>query len=86
MMSTAERIAALPGYSLPFEAPFFKEFTVRCPSVSGGPAEVLARLLERGIIGGLDVSDRVENGLLVCVTETNTREEIERLVNGFGTD
>jgi glycine dehydrogenase subunit 1 len=79
----AERIAALPGYSLAFDAPFFKEFTVRCQRP---PAEVLARLLERGIIGGLDVSDRVENGLLVCVTETNTREEIDRLVNGLGTD
>jgi len=79
----AERIAALPGYSLAFDAPFFKEFTVRCPRP---PAEVLARLLERGIIGGLDVSDRVENGLLVCVTEANTREEIDRLVNGLGTD
>ncbi|MDP2676041.1 MAG: aminomethyl-transferring glycine dehydrogenase subunit GcvPA [Dehalococcoidia bacterium] len=79
----AERIAALSGFSLAFEAPFFKEFTVRCPRP---PAEVLARLLEHGIIGGLDVSERVENGLLVCVTETNTREEIDRLVNGLGTD
>jgi len=76
----AERIAALPGYSLAFDAPFFKEFTVRCPRP---PAEVLARLLERGIIGGLDVSDRVENGLLVCVTEVNTREEIDRLVEAL---
>jgi glycine dehydrogenase subunit 1 len=76
----AERIAALPGYSLAFDAPFFKEFTVRCQRP---PAEVLARLLERGIIGGLDVSDHVENGLLVCVTETNTREEIDRLVEAL---
>jgi glycine dehydrogenase subunit 1 len=73
----AERIAALPAYALAFDAPFFTEFTVRCPRP---PAELLPRLLERGIIGGLDVSDRVENGLLVCVTETNTREEIDRLV------
>jgi glycine dehydrogenase subunit 1 len=76
----AERIAALPGYSLAFDKPFFKEFTVRCPRP---PAELLARLVERGIIGGLDVSDRVENGLLVCVTEMNTREEIDRLVEGL---
>jgi glycine dehydrogenase subunit 1 len=76
----AQRIAALPGYSLAFDTPFFKEFTVRCPRP---PAQLLARLLERGIIGGLDVSDRVENGLLVCVTETNTREEIDRLVEGL---
>jgi len=76
----AERIAAIPGYSLAFDAPFFKEFTVRCPRP---PAEVLAGLLERGIIGGLDISDTVENGLLVCVTETNTREEIDRFAEAL---
>lgn len=76
----AERITALPGYSLAFEPPFFKEFAIRCP---GPPAQIQARLLERGIIGGLDVSDRVENGMLVCVTEVNTREEIDRLVEAL---
>ena len=76
----AERIAALPGYSLAFQTPFFKEFTVRCPNP---PRQLLARLLERGIIGGLDVSDHVDNGLLVCVTEVNTRAEIDRLVEAL---
>ncbi len=73
----AERIAALPGYSLAFPAPFFKEFTVRCPKPVEGIQELL---LEQGIIGGLDVSERVENRMLLCVTEVNTREEIDRLV------
>jgi len=76
----AQRIAALPGYSLAFQAPFFKEFTVRCPDP---PAQLLARLLEQGIIGGLDVSGEIENGMLVCVTETNTRQEIDRLVEAL---
>jgi len=62
---------------------------VRCPRPV---AEINRALLERSIIGGLDVSDRVENGMLVCVTEMNSREEIDRLVaalssvNGWGTD
>ncbi|MCH7835519.1 MAG: aminomethyl-transferring glycine dehydrogenase subunit GcvPA [Chloroflexi bacterium] len=73
----AERIAALPGYSLAFPTPFFKEFTVRCPKPVEGIQELL---LEQGIIGGLDVSERVENGMLLCVTEVNTREEIDRLI------
>jgi glycine dehydrogenase subunit 1 len=73
----AERIAALPGYSLPLAGAFFKEFVVRCPQP---PREVNSALLERGIIGGLDVSERVENGLLLCVTEMNSRDEIDRLV------
>jgi glycine dehydrogenase subunit 1 len=72
----ARLIDELPGYSVRMEAPFFKEFVVVCPAP---PAEVNRHLLERRIIGGLDVSDRVQNGMLLCVTEVNTRGEIERL-------
>ncbi|MDH5201161.1 MAG: glycine dehydrogenase, partial [Candidatus Bathyarchaeota archaeon] len=60
---------------------FFKEFVVRCPLP---PGDVNSRLLERGIIGGLDVSDRIENGMLLCVTEMNTQEEIDALVQALG--
>jgi glycine dehydrogenase subunit 1 len=80
----ADRIAALPGYSLACGGVFFKEFVVRCPSASGGPAEMNRALLERGIIGGLDVNDQIAGGLLLCVTELNTREEIDALVEGLG--
>jgi glycine dehydrogenase subunit 1 len=73
----AARIAALPGYSLPLMGTFFQEFVVRCPRP---PREINAALLDRGIIGGLDVSDRIESGLLFCVTELNSRHEIEKLV------
>jgi glycine dehydrogenase subunit 1 len=76
----AESIAALPGYCLACEGVFFKEFVVRCPR---SPADVNRALLERGIVGGLDVSDQVPNGLLLCVTELNTREEIDALVEGL---
>ena len=55
---------------------FFQEFVVQCPL---SPKEVIARLLNDGIIGGLDVSDRVPNGMLLCVTEMNTRQDIDRL-------
>jgi len=76
----AEAIAALPGYSLPLEGAFFKEFVVRCPRP---PQETNAALLERGIIGGLDVSGRIEKGMLLCVTEMNSREEIDGLVTAL---
>jgi glycine dehydrogenase subunit 1 len=72
----AQIIGALPGYEVDTRRPFFKEFVARTPIP---PAEVNKRLLERDIIGGLDVSDEVENGMLFCVTEVNTRDEIERL-------
>ena len=38
------------------------------------------RLEEHGIIGGLDVSQRIANGLLFCVTEVNSREQIDDLI------
>ncbi len=74
----AQRIAALPGYSLPFKGTFFKEFAVQCPKA---PRELNALLRERGILGGLDISDRVPNGMLIAVTEMNTRAEIDALVS-----
>ncbi|HEY8767544.1 MAG TPA: aminomethyl-transferring glycine dehydrogenase subunit GcvPA [Dehalococcoidia bacterium] len=72
----AQIIDALPGYAVEASRTFFKEFVVRCPMP---PAEINHLLLQRDIIGGLDVSDHVGNGMLLCVTEMNNREEIERL-------
>ncbi len=76
----AGRIAQLPGFSLAFSEPFFKEFAVRCPAP---PADLNRRLLEKRIIGGLDISDIVEGGWLLCVTEMNTRQQIDRLIDAL---
>lgn len=70
----ASLIAGIPGYTVIDNGVFFQEFAVLCPSP---PSSVNARLLDYKIIGGLDVSEQVENGMLVCATEVNTREEIE---------
>jgi glycine dehydrogenase subunit 1 len=80
----ARRIAELPGFSLPFAAPRFNEFVVRAP---GNAAKLLSRLAsEKNITGGLPLSryfpDR-PNDLLVCVTEINSRREIDELVSGL---
>ena len=72
----ASLIGRILGFSFPFSGTYFHEFTVTCPVP---PEELNRRLLERGIIGGLDISDLTPNGLLLCVTEMNTREEIESL-------
>ena len=77
----ASLIGRIPGYSLPLQGTFFQEFVVQCPVP---PADVNARLLEDGIIGGLDISERVPNGLLLCVTEMNQRQEIEALAEALG--
>ena len=76
----AHRIAGLKGFELPFDGVFFKEFTVRCPLA---PAEINRRLLERGIVGGLDISDQVPSGMLIAVTEMNSREDIDALVDAL---
>jgi glycine dehydrogenase subunit 1 len=61
-------------------APFFNEFPVRCPRPV---AEINAALLEEGILGGYDLQQdypHAQNEMLICVTEMNTREQIDRLV------
>ena len=77
----AAQIAKLPGYSLPVEGDFFHEFAVECPIP---PTRLNRFLLERKIIGGYDLSRRIPNTMLVCVTEMNTREEIDSLVTALG--
>jgi glycine dehydrogenase subunit 1 len=81
----ARAIAKLNGYSLPFTGPFFNEFVVRGP---GRAVDLLARLgKEKAIEGGIALSrfmpDR-PNDFLVCVTETNSRAQIDKLVAGLG--
>ena len=76
----AAAIAGLDGYSLPQSGEFFQEFVVSCPDA---PAKINRRLMERNILGGLDVSDRFENGMLLCVTEMNSREDIDLLVDAL---
>ena len=76
----AALIEAIPGYGLPLDGAFFKEFVVSCPRA---PSEINEALLERGVIGGLDVSDQVENGMVLCVTEMNTRHGIETLARAL---
>ena len=76
----ADAIANLNGYSLPQSGDFFQEFVVSCPVA---PAEVNRRLMERNILGGLDVSGRFDNGMLLCVTEMNSRADIDALVSAL---
>ena len=76
----ADAIAKLDGYSLAQTGQFFQEFVVSCPKP---PAEVNRQLMKGNILGGLDVSDRFENGMLLCVTEMNTRAEIDTLVSAL---
>ena len=78
----ASEISKLKGYSLAFDKPFFNEFTIKCPA---NPTEINRAFLKEKITGGLDISGAIPNGMLLAVTEMNTREEIDRLVRTLGT-
>lgn len=76
----ANQIRQLPAYTVLDDGPFFKEFVVRCPRPV---SEVNAILADHGIVGGYDVSQdepHLEHAMLLCVTEMNTRADIDALV------
>jgi len=77
----ASAIGKLKGYSLVLSQPFFKEFAIRCPAP---PSQINRVLFKKGIIGGLDISHLIDDSMLLCVTEMNTRKEIDRLVSILG--
>ncbi len=80
----AKQIEKLEGFSIPYTGPRFNEFVVHAPAEATG---LLARLAsERNITGGLALSRYFAerpNDFLVCVTETNSRAEIDALVDGL---
>lgn len=64
-----------------FDKPFFNEFAIK---ISGdyGLKDINKRLFEEGILGGLDISrfyPDLKNSMLLCITETKTKEDIDRL-------
>jgi len=73
----ASEIDRLAGFSVDSTGAYFHEFVVTCPD---SPAKINAALLDEKIIGGLDISDRSNNGMLVCVTETSSKSDIDRFV------
>jgi glycine dehydrogenase subunit 1 len=76
----AERIVSLPGYSLWSPSPFFNEFVIKCPTPV---SEINDHLLEHDILGGYDLGQDYPDltaHMLVAVTEMNSRQDIEALV------
>lgn len=76
----AEKIDAVSGFKVERQQPFFNEFVVRCPM----PASELGAILmsEYSIQGGYDLGlafPRLSDRMLMCVTELNTRVELNEL-------
>jgi len=79
-----QKISAIDGYDLPFSSPTFNEFVVRGPRSA---TEILEKVrTENGIVGGLALSKYYsgrDHDILVCVTETMSRANIDAFVDAL---
>jgi glycine dehydrogenase subunit 1 len=75
----ADAISACEGYSLQYQAPFFREFVVACP---GDATAVVEAARQEGILAGIPLSRyfgaAAANLLLVAVTEKNQDEDADK--------
>jgi len=82
----ASQIARLPGYTVEAGAVFFNEFAVHCPIPVG---VTNAHLLDHGILGGYELAQayphrrELDNAMLLAVTEMNSKDEIDLLVEAL---
>ena len=67
-----EKITAISGFDRVYEGDFFHEFVTTCPT---DPQELMEHLEQHGILGPLPI----EGGLLWCVTEMNSKAQIDAL-------
>jgi glycine dehydrogenase subunit 1 len=77
------KVTAVPGIRARFAGPTFNEFVVQLPGRAG---DMLARLRERHILGGLDLGrfyPELADCILMTATEVTTSAEIEALVSGL---
>lgn len=71
-----DKLTAIPGIQRVFESSHFHESAIRLPCPV---APVLEKLLQRNILGGLDLAPYypdLGNALLVCATETKTENDL----------
>jgi glycine dehydrogenase subunit 1 len=76
----AQRIVQLPQWSMAYEGPFFHEFVLK---YEGDLTEVLATLARQNCIPGVALEQwypELKNHLLVTVTEMNTVQDLEHLL------
>ncbi|MEZ6067170.1 MAG: aminomethyl-transferring glycine dehydrogenase subunit GcvPA [Planctomycetaceae bacterium] len=78
----ADQLRSIPGLTLSFDRPFFKEFSLT--------AENVTAVAERARLAGCDIGPELSrlpgearNRVLVAVTEQRTKAEIDRLVSGI---
>jgi len=82
-----KKLSQISGLKVPrFNSFHFKEFVVDFNSFTLSVEEINRRLLDYGIIGGIDLSKHfpeLGNSALYCVTEIHTKEDIDKLYNAL---
>lgn len=80
----ADQLRKTPGVRLPFSAPFFNEFVIELESDA---ARIHRELLQQKIVAGVPLArwyPERKNALLLCVTETAKRADLDRFVSALG--
>lgn len=75
-----KKLSEIKGVQLKFSGKIFNEFVIETKK---SPNEINSNLLEQSIIGGLNIEKHypeLKNCMLLCVTEYNTKEEIDKMV------
>lgn len=75
-----KRLSEIKGLQVKFSGKFFNEFVVETEKP---PSEINQHLLNHSVIGGFDLERHyaeLKNCMLICVTEYNTKEEIDKMV------
>jgi glycine dehydrogenase subunit 1 len=79
-----KRLGELPGVAIAHgDTRFFKEFVIR---VAAAPDDLNRSLLEQEIVGGLALAPYypdMADAMLICVTETKSRQDIDRFVEAL---
>lgn len=81
----ARRLGSISGVSMPFTSPYFNEFVIKLPEGTR-VAEVNAKLLQKGILGGYDLGraySELEGHMLIAVTERRTKEQIDQFAQAL---
>ena len=79
------KLSKTKGFSVRFNADTFNEIVLKCPRPA---TEIRDALLEYKILAGLPLGDyyqQLDDSLLICATELNTVEAIDRLAEKLGT-
>ncbi|MEO8093627.1 MAG: hypothetical protein ABI632_01715 [Pseudolysinimonas sp.] len=83
---TAQLIGELPGVSVRYGDSIFKEFIVDFSATGHSVAQINAALLERGILGGHDLTgshDGLDACALYCVTEVISEDDVRQLIGAL---